>query len=182
MRTYAPAIAASVLLLITSCSNPQPQPAPERKEVPAAQVHGTLLEVMRGILFPASNLIFAVQDKNPADIKSTVADVSSATDPFQGPYNGWLAVENGGIAIAESANLLIIPGRKCSNGKDVPINNADWPMLVQGLREAGMKMAQVGQAKNQEGIADAADAVAGACANCHDKYRDKPGGDANRCM
>ena len=38
------------------------------------------------------------------------------------------------------------------------------------------------QSKNQDNIVDAADTVTTACANCHDRYRDKPGGVANRCM
>jgi cytochrome c556 len=61
------------------------------------------------------------------------------------------------------------------------MNNPDWPMLVQGLRDAGKKAYEAGQSKNQDKILDAADAMTTACANCHDKYRDKPGGDAARC-
>ena len=179
MKTNALLITASVWLL-SACSSPQPQPPPE-KQAPPEQVHGTLIQVMRGVLFPNSNIIFAVQSQSPTAIKSTTTDPSTATDPFQGPYNGWLAVENSGIALAEAANLLTLPGRKCSNGRDAPINNPDWPMLVQGLRDAGMKVYQAGQSKKEDSIPDAADAVATACANCHDKYRDKPGGDAARC-
>jgi len=179
MRTYRVLIAATMLTW-TACSNTQPQ-APQQQAAPAAQVQGNLLQVMRGILFINSNVIFAVQDKNPADIKPA-GDPSTSTDPLQGTYGGWTAIENSGIAIAESANLLTIPGRKCSNGRSVPVDNADWKMFVQGLRDAGMKTYQIGQAKKPEGILDAADALTTACANCHDKYRDKPGGDAERCM
>jgi cytochrome c556 len=64
----------------------------------------------------------------------------------------------------------------------VPLNNPDWPQLVQGLRDAGMKVYQAGQSKNDDKVLEAADAMTTACANCHDKYRDKPGGDAERCM
>jgi len=77
---------------------------------------------------------------------------------------------------------LTIPGRKCANGRPVPVDNADWKMFVQGLRDAGKKTYQAAQSKNQDSILDAADAVTTACSNCHDKYRDKPGGDADRCM
>lgn len=176
-------IAASLLMVVSACSNPRPQPAtaPQKPAASAAQVHGTLLQVMRGILFPNSNVVFASQSKNPAEIKPA-ADPSTATDPLQGSYGGWTAVENSGIALAEAANLLSLPGRKCSNGRDVPMNNPDWPQLVQGLRDAGMKTYQAGQSKNEDKVLEAADAMTTACANCHDKYRDKPGGDAARCM
>jgi hypothetical protein len=179
MRTHVP-IAASVLLLVSACYSPQPASAPKAAG-PAAQVQGNLQQVMRGILFPNSNIIFAVQGKNPAEIKPA-SDPATATDPLMGAYGGWTAVENSGIALAEAANLLSIPGRKCANGRDVPMNNPDWPQLVQGLRDAGMKAYKAGQSKNEDMILDAADAMTTACANCHDKYRDKPGGDADRCM
>jgi hypothetical protein len=181
MQTYRLFIATMVLVIFAACSKPQPDTT--KQTAGAGQVHGTLVQVMRGILFPASNVVFAVQGKNPADIKPAEnIDPSTATDPFQGPYNGWLAVENSGIALAEAANLISLPGRKCGNGHDVPVNNPDWPMLVQGLRDAGMKTYEAAKSKNPDSIQDAADAVAGACANCHDKYRDKPGGDSQRCM
>jgi cytochrome c556 len=43
-----------------------------------------------------------------------------------------------------------------------------------------MKAYKAAQSKNQDNILDAADAVATACANCHDKYREKPNL-ADRC-
>src|SRR6266850_8098392 len=89
------------------------------------QVHGDLLQVMRGILFPNSNVIFAAQTQDPAGVKKD-ADPTSAVNPLAGIYGGWEAIENSGLALAESANLLTIPGRVCSNGKPVPLQNADW--------------------------------------------------------
>jgi hypothetical protein len=89
-------------------------------------------------------------------------------------------VENAALALSEAANLLSLPGRKCTNGRDVPIGNADWPKFVQGLRDAGAKVYQAAQAKNQDKILDAADSMTTACSNCHDKYREKPNL-ADRC-
>jgi hypothetical protein len=181
MRRYAQLITGFLLLIFTACSSQQPKQATEVKTAPSAeQVQGNLLQVMRGILFPNSNVIFAVQGKNPTEFKPA-GDPSTATDPLLGAYGGWTAVENSGIALAEAANLLTIPGRKCANGLDVPIGNPDWPKFVQGLRDAGMKAYQAAQSKNDDKILEAADGMATACANCHDRYRDMPGGEANRC-
>lgn len=162
------------------CSRPQP-PAGSGAAAPASQVHGTLAQVMKGVLFPSSNVVFAAQNVNPADV-TPAADPATATDPLASAYGKWEAVENSGLAIAEAANLLTIPGRKCSNGRDVPLQNADWPMFVQGLREAGMTVYKAAQSKNQENILTAADTMTTACSNCHEKYREKPGGLADRCM
>jgi len=37
----------------------------------------------------------------------------------------------GGLAITEAANLLTLPGRKCSNGMDMPLRSSDWNRLMQ---------------------------------------------------
>jgi hypothetical protein len=145
-----------------------------------ARVHANLAQVMRGILFPASNVIFAAQATDPATVKPE-ADPSTSTNPLSSSYGGWEAVANAGLALSESANLLIIPGRMCQNGKPAPIQNADWRMWVQGLRDAGMTAYKAAQSKNQDAILDAADVMSTACQNCHDKYREVPGGVANRC-
>ena len=84
--------------------------------------------------------------------------------------------------MAEAANLLTMAGRLCSNGRPVPVQNDDWKKFVQGLRDAGMSTYKAAQTKNQDKILDAAGNVTTACSDCHDKYRDKPGGEKDRCM
>ena len=128
---------------------------------------------MKGILYPNSNVIFFAQAGNPADVPPA-KDAATATDPLASSYGKWEAVENSALALTEAANLLTIPGRKCSNGRPVPVTNADWPKLVQGLRDAGMAAYKAAQSKNQDKMLDAADVMTTACANCHDKYREKP--------
>lgn len=188
MRITAILISLCTLLLIAAaCAPADKGPDSAKPQAPppgvgsAAQVHGNLAQVMRGILFPNSNVIFAAQSTDPAKVKPA-GDPSTATDPLAGSYGGWGAVENAGLAIAEAANLLIVPGRMCQNGKPVPMQNPDWPGFVQGLRDAGMEAYKAGQSKNQDKILDAANTMTTACMNCHEKYRDKPGGDKDRCM
>jgi hypothetical protein len=134
------------------------------------QVYAALGQVMKGIIFPASNVIFAAQKQNPADVKPA-KDPSTATDALDGSYGKWEAVENSALAIAEAANLLILPGRRCSNGLEVPLKNPDWPQLVQGLREAAMTAYKAARSRNQDKMVDAAATLNAACANCHDRYR-----------
>ncbi|MBF8300980.1 MAG: hypothetical protein HW394_1350 [Acidobacteria bacterium] len=176
------ACAGAAILALTGIACAQ-APAPEGGAAAPAQtasVHGNLVQVMRGILFPASNVIFASQSTDPATVKPE-ADPATSPNPLSSSYGGWEAVANAGIALAESANLLTVPGRQCQNGKPVPVQNADWQMWVQGLRDAGMTAYKAGQAKSQDAVLEAADAMATACQNCHDKYREVPGGVADRC-
>ena len=166
--------AYSAILLCCICAQAQtPTPAKRAAGAAAPQVYANLGQLMRGILFPNSNVIFAAQDKNPDDV-APAKDPAMATDPLASAYGKWTAVENSALALSEAANLLMVPGRKCSNGVAVPISNPDWPKFVQGLREAGVTVYKAAQSKNQDNILMAAEVMTNACSNCHDKYREKP--------
>jgi len=150
---------------------------------PAAtmQVQSNLNQLMRGVLYPASNVVFSAQTDNPGEVKYVPGkDPSMATDPLTSTFGGWQAVENAALALSESANLLLIPGRNCANGVPVPMNNPDWSRFVQELRDAGVKAYQAAQSKDQDKMVDAADTLSAACAGCHRKWREKPRA-ADRC-
>jgi hypothetical protein len=160
----------------TSKDASPPKPAPA-----TMQVHADLNRLMRGVLYPASNVVFSAQNDNPADVKRPPGlDPSMATDPLTSTFGGWQAVENAALALSESANLLLIPGRTCANGLPVPINDPDWPKFVQQLRDAGMSAYQAAQSKNQDKMVDVAETLSVACANCHRRWREKPR-PADRC-
>ena len=143
------------------------------------RVYANMVQLMRGTLYPQSNVIFTAQVEDPASFKPA-AHQSTSSDPFTSAYGGWEAVENSGMAMAETANLLLVP-RQCGNGKPAPVQNADWQMWVQELREASLGVYKAGQAKSDEVVLDAADKLATACLHCHAKYRNVPGGVPNRC-
>ncbi len=166
--------------LMAQAPKPKAVPAKAAVAAPAMQVTANLPQLMRGTLFPESNIVFAAQDQNPADVPPA-KDPSTATNLLASAYGKWEAIENSALALSEVANLLMLPGRKCANGRDVPIKNADWPKFVQGLRDAGVVVYKAAQTKNQDKIVDAADVMTTACANCHDKYREKPNL-ADRCQ
>ena len=143
-------------------------PAPAAAAQP--RVHANMLQLMRGVLYPASNVVFTAQADDPASFKPGLRP-STSPDPFTSAYGGWEAVENAGLALSESANLLIIP-RQCGNGRPAPVKNADWLLWVQELRDAGMASFKAAQSKDQDAILDAAGVVSDACSHCHDKYRE----------
>jgi hypothetical protein len=148
---------------------------PPKPATSTMQVQSDLNQLMRGVLYPASNVVFSAQIDNPGDVKFVPGrDPSMATDPLVSTFGGWQAVENAALALTESANLLLIPGRNCANGLPVPMNNPDWPKFVQELRDAGMKAYKAAQSKDQDKMIEAADTLAAACAGCHRKWREKP--------
>src|SRR4029453_3887577 len=77
----------SLFMFSSACTTQQPQTqtTPPKESAPTAQVHGNLAQVMRGIFFPNSNVIFAAQGKNPAEIKPA-ADPATSTDPLTNTY------------------------------------------------------------------------------------------------
>ena len=148
---------------------------PSKPAMSAMQVQSNLNQLMRGVLYPASNVVFAAQNDNPADVKRPPGkDPAMATDPLVSTFGGWQAVENAALALTDAANLLLIPGRSCANGLPAPINHPDWAKFVQELRDAGMKAYKAAQSKDQDKMVDAADTLTMACAGCHRKWREKP--------
>jgi len=170
---------AVVALLIASAMSMSLIEAQSPAQGTAVTPPANLAQLMRGTLYPESNVVFAAQDVNPEEVPHA-KDPAMATDPLASQYGKWQAVENNALAIAEVASLLALPGRKCANGLDVPVGNADWARFVQELREAGMTAYAAAQTKNQDKMIDAADVMTKACANCHRKYREKARA-ADRC-
>lgn len=56
---------------------------------------------------------------------------------FANVYTGWQVVENAAIALNQSADLIVKPGRLCSNGRPAPVNRANYRKFAQVLRDAG---------------------------------------------
>src|SRR5205085_11501543 len=96
---------------------PPPRPATTLATgAPSFAPAGNLAEVMRGILFPSSNLIFNVQGHDPAAPlpKPAPGQVTSGAFPWAdwgaGIYKGWELVDYAAVALAESAPLMLTPG------------------------------------------------------------------------
>jgi hypothetical protein len=166
------------LALVGVCQGQSPAPAGAKAaKAPSAaalkpEVAADLRQLMRGVLFPNSNVIFFAQEEDPTKVPPA-KDPSLSPNPLASTYGGWTAVENSAKALSEAANLLILPGRKCANGLPVPIDNPDWAKFVQGLRETSAAAYQAAQSKNMDNITTAAGDLSTACSNCHDKWREK---------
>jgi len=166
-------------LLLVACSSPAPAPPP----APAAQPYASLAQVMRGIPFPNSNIIFDTQTTDPGAEKkpSEGGAGASASAQYNAVYGGWQAVENAALAISEAANLIMIPGRLCENGRPVPLDREDYRKFAAGLAEAGKAAYKAAQSKNIDAMVDVSGTVSDACSACHEVYREKPDL-KNRCI
>jgi len=136
---------------------------------------GTLNQVMRGILFPSSNVLFDVQTRDPgAGPKGGVAraDAATTSNRYGDVYSPWQVVDAAAISIAEIGPLLMQPGRRCENGRPVPVDRDDWKRYVQGVVDAGRAAYRAAQMRSQDAVSEATNGISDACANCHRVYRD----------
>ncbi len=163
----APVIVAVVAVLCAGFLMAQSSPPP-KAIAPAANLN----QLMRGLFFPNSNTVFFTQRYDPAEVKRA-DEPSGSTDPLTGVFGGWEAVENSALTLADSADLLMTPGRKCSNGRYVPVANADWAQLVNGLRDASMVSYKAALTKDRDKLIMASEVLATSCSNCHNKYRSR---------
>jgi hypothetical protein len=153
-----------------SCSKPPEPAAPAAGFTP--RPHANLAQVMRGVPFTFSNIIFDAQAEDPGAPRKAAEVTAGATETFKNVYGGWQEVENSALALAEAANLLMIPGRLCENGKPVPVDEETYRKGAEGLAEAGRAAYKAAQTKSMDAMVEVSETVSVACSNCHEPYRD----------
>ena len=155
---------------------------------------GNLAQLMRGVLFPAANMIFNVQRYDPATPPKPTNLSRDAgfswVDWGAGVYRGWELVDYAAVALGETAPLMLTQGRRCENGKPVPINDPDWIKFTVELQQVSKEVYAAAQTRNQEKVSDITEKLADMCLHCHQAYRDKrigrapddPANRAARCV
>jgi len=134
-----------------------------------------LAAFMRGVTFPNANIFFNVQVKDPG------AEKPRAPVPFdyvlwgQTVYYGWQAVDQAAFALQETTPLFLLPGRRCENGKPVPLNDAIYKQTTQGLIDLSKELYRAAQSRNQDAVVNLAEKLNQACDACHKVYRDVGG-------
>jgi len=135
------------------------------------QLTANMRQLMRGIFFPASNVVFAAQS-DVGKIKQSL-DAAVSPNPLTSIYGGWEAVQNAALALSAASNLLMLPGRLCSNGAPVPLNRPDWVGFVQLMRNAAAQSYKAAVAKSTDQMVTVSYNLSLACDACHKVYRDK---------
>ena len=141
---------------------------------------GNMAQLMRGIFFPNSNLIFTVQTRDPgAPAPPPSANSQNAGFSFvdwgAGIYGGWQLVDNAAIALADASPLMLTPGIRCENGRLAPVSDPDWIKFTEQMIAVARRTYRVSQTRNQEAVAEATGDLSDACAACHQVYRESRG-------
>lgn len=186
MRALGVAIGLLILAPFTAAQAPAPSRSTAARAPatrPLSPPEGNLAQLMRAIMFPNSNIIFDVQTNDPGARDKKLGEVGrGALATFGNLYTGWEVVENAAIALAEAPDLIMKPGRLCTNGKPAPVDRADFAKFAEGLREAARATLKAAQEQNQEKVSEVTNQLADACVSCHQVYRTSPPGGPRRCV
>jgi len=169
------------VLLAPAGAAPAATLTPVASHTPSFPPAANLGQIMKGIFFPSSNLIFNVQSHDPGEVRKGGPSEAPKDAGFSwvdwgaGIYSGWDLVDYAAVTIADAAPLLRVP-RRCENGRPAPVERADWIQFTTELVDAGKAAYKASQSRNQEAVSEVSNQLADACLHCHEVYRDKPGG------
>ena len=114
-------------------------------QAPSYQPVGNMSQLMVDIIYPASDAVFYIGRNKPKN------DVE------------WNAFRTQALTLAESGNLLLMPGRARDNDK--------WAADTKLMIDVAKKAYQAAKAKNVDAILDLNDELNTACVTCHKDYR-----------
>lgn len=117
-------------------------------QAPGFQPVGTVRQIMLGIVAPSSDVIFKVANQAPKDDKE------------------WKTVQDSALMLAETGNLLLMPGRAKDPG--------DWNKFSKSLIDQGSRAFKAANAKDAKALEDIGNDIDDVCETCHAKYLPKP--------
>jgi mono/diheme cytochrome c family protein len=131
-----------------------------------------LAQLMRALTFPNANILFNVQVKDPATDKPPTPVPFDYVKWGATVYPGWQAVDQAALGLIESTPLFLVPGRRCENGRPVPVDRADWKQYTDALMTVARDAYRASQSRNMDAVSGMSDRLNDACATCHKVYRD----------
>jgi hypothetical protein len=134
-------------LVLVGCTK---TPTPAAPAAPQFTIVGSNKQIMQALTIPSSEVLFGIGDKPPQDD----AD--------------WLAVESAAIALAESGNLLLLPGRA--------VDTQEWAGFAHQLTEKSTAALKAAQTRDVDKVLEAGNDVYQVCEDCHNRYMQKQTG------
>jgi mono/diheme cytochrome c family protein len=149
-----------------------PPAAASGAAVSSFAVAGNLAQLMRGVTFPNANILFNVQVKDPATNKPGMPIPFDYVLWGSTVYYGWQAVDQAALMLVETTPLFLLPGRRCENGRPVPVDRAEWKQYTAALVDVGKAAYKAAQSRNVDAVNKVAEQLNETCANCHKVFRD----------
>jgi hypothetical protein len=178
-----PAIRGCVLLVVavlTAACQRSEAPVPQVTDpAPAYKPDATVKDLMLSIIDPSADVVW-LSVKYEAN-KAGAVDYAPKTD------EEWATVRHGAIALAEAANMLMIPGRHVARPgepsevpgielepaemeKMIVADRTTWNARATALHDATMDVLQAIDAHDPVMVFELGAAIDEACENCHTHY------------
>jgi hypothetical protein len=138
-------VACATLAEAQTPAKPASPSAPAASAKPPIRNIGTMSDLMVKILYPTSDALFYIESRTPK------------TD------SEWTTLEGQALMLAESANLLMLPGR----ARD----QKQWMDDSKLLLDVGAAAVKAAKAKDVPGIVALSDQLYASCTTCHTHYR-----------
>jgi hypothetical protein len=147
------AAVCTVASLLTACAPAEEAPDTDM----SAAIYNTTLttqEIMALVLEPASDILW--------DSGGWVLDSSGYEELYPTTDEGWAYVRAQAAIVAETGNLLALPGRAEDNDA--------WMVYSQGLSDAGLRAMRAAEEQNEEEFFQAGAQIYSVCSACHQGY------------
>jgi cytochrome c556 len=136
--------ATLVVLALGIVSGQAPTKRTPADAAPTTARVGTMSELMVHIIYPTSDAVFYVSSRTPESEEE------------------WKQLQAKTLTLAESANLLMMPGRT---------RPGQWNKDARQMLDAAWGAFKAAKAKNLEGVEAVSDALYESCVSCHKAYR-----------
>jgi hypothetical protein len=113
-------------------------------QAPSFQNVGTMSQLMINIIYPTSDALFYIERADP----KTDAD--------------WNLIKNQALTLAESGNLLLMPGR---------VREGEWAKDSKDMIDVATTAFRAAQQKDMQKILSLSEDLSNTCIRCHLKYR-----------
>lgn len=121
------------------------QTAPAAENLVRTRAVGSVSELMSRIIYPTSNAIFYIETRTPAN------------------ETEWNELQGKALTLAESANLLMMPGRARDQDR--------WMTDATLMRDAGAAALVAAKKKDVMALAGLNEQLYRSCTTCHEHYR-----------
>lgn len=167
-------------------------PATTPRPVASARyvITGSIKELMHGVIDPSADALW--------DAVSFDITAAGVVETVPRTNNDWYAVRRHALILAESANLLRVPGRRVAPATPIPSlvdeppapedlppeqiqilidrDRAKFARLTQGLIDAAVLAIKAADARDVDRLSEAGDLLDRACESCHSEYWYPKGG------
>jgi hypothetical protein len=146
-------ILPAAVLLLSACGQSSPPP-PELKPVASVK------ELMHAVIDRAADGLWGSV--------GTIIDEKGTEERYPRTQEEWDVVRDDAMALVESGNLLMMPGRQMPEG-ELELDE-EWIRLSQALMDVSMKAVKAADAKDKDAVFNVGGDIYAVCSNCHQKY------------